>query len=147
MAVFGVAPNVQAADPLASAGFYRRVLGLDVMTASGSVVTFASSKNSNVRITVTQVDPLSKVLGRHDDPALALPDYIVEVDDIEGCYDRAEDRGCPILRAVGHGQLGHTKLPRAGPARNGGQGRADARPRRKSLKRCWQLAISGCVGQ
>ena len=96
MAVLGVAPNVQAADPLASAGFYRRVLGLDVMTASGSVVTFASSKNSNVRITVTQVDSLSKVLGRHDDPALALPDYIVEVDDIEGCYDRAEDRGCPI---------------------------------------------------
>jgi catechol 2,3-dioxygenase-like lactoylglutathione lyase family enzyme len=81
-----IVPDVVAADPSAGRAFYTGVLGLEVAMDLGWVVTFVSPANPTAQITVVQ--------GQAEAPQ---PDYTVEVDDVDACYERACAGGSPVL--------------------------------------------------
>ena len=83
-------PDFQAEDPAASAGFYARVLGLEVVMDQGWVMTFAAPENPSAQITVM----------RDDATAPVQPDVSIEVDDVDAAYRAARREGSEIVHPL-----------------------------------------------
>jgi predicted enzyme related to lactoylglutathione lyase len=85
-----VVPDFQADDPAASAEFYDKVLGLQVVMDHGWIVTFAAPDNPAAQIS----------LMREDASAPVHPDASVEVDDVDAAHAAALRLGCEIVHPL-----------------------------------------------
>ena len=86
MAVKRIVRNVFAADPNAAIGFYRDILGMDVMMDHGFIVTLGTSV-----ATTPQISFASE--GGSGTP---VPDISIEVDDLEATLATMRAAGHPI---------------------------------------------------
>jgi catechol 2,3-dioxygenase-like lactoylglutathione lyase family enzyme len=90
MKVRRVVPDLQAADPAASAQFYAEVLGLEPAMDLGWIVTFAAPDNPTAQISVL----------REDATASVVPAASIEVDDVDAAYACAQRLGCEIVHPL-----------------------------------------------
>jgi predicted enzyme related to lactoylglutathione lyase len=90
MRVRRVVPNFQADDPGAGAGFYREVLGLEVVMDQGWIVTFAAPDDPTAQISMV----------REDATALVHPDVSIEVDDVDAAYAAVLRLGYEVVHPV-----------------------------------------------
>ena len=86
MAVKRIVRNVFAADPKAAIGFYRDILGMDVMMDHGWILTLGTGA-----ATTPQISFASE--GGNGTP---VPDISVEVDDFEATLASVRAAGHPI---------------------------------------------------
>src|SRR3954470_3510045 len=77
-------PNIKSEKPADTRDFFTDLLGFEVAMDLGWVVTVASPTNASTQVTIVG----------NDDPA--APGISVEVDDVEGVYARAAERGLEI---------------------------------------------------
>ena len=85
MTVLRIAPNLNAPDPAALAGFWQCVLGLSPVMDHGWIVTLAGG---------TQTAQLS--LAAEGGAGTPVPSVSIEVDDLDACHARAVAEGAPI---------------------------------------------------
>jgi predicted enzyme related to lactoylglutathione lyase len=90
MRVRRVVPNLQAADPAASAGFFEDVLGLELAMDLGWVRTYAAPDNPMAQITVAGDDASADVHA----------DVSIEVDDVDAAHAAAQRLGCEIVHPL-----------------------------------------------
>ena len=87
MTIRRVVPNITAADPKASRAFYVDVLGFEVAMDMGWIVTFASHANPTAQISVI----------RPDEAGMPVPDFTVEVADVDATHARARTHGHEVV--------------------------------------------------
>lgn len=90
MTVKRIVPDFQSPEPAAGAGFYREVLGLEVVMDLGWVVTFADPGNPAAQLSVL----------REDATAPVQPDVSIEVDDVDAAHAAAQRLGCELLHPL-----------------------------------------------
>jgi catechol 2,3-dioxygenase-like lactoylglutathione lyase family enzyme len=86
MNVKRIVSNIAAADPAAAKRFYQDILGLDVLMDMGWIVTYASSDQMTVQISVMTE-------GGSGTP---VPDMSIEVDDLDAALARVKKANVPI---------------------------------------------------
>lgn len=84
MAVKRIVRNVYATDPAAAAGFYRDVLGMEVLMDHGFIVTLGSGAATTPQVS----------LASEGGSGTPVPDISIEVDDLEATLAK--------VRAGGH---------------------------------------------
>jgi catechol 2,3-dioxygenase-like lactoylglutathione lyase family enzyme len=84
-----ITPNIRSGNPSVGQEFYIDILGLEVVTDMGWVVTFASPENPTAQLTIID-----------SDPSLPHPDYTVEVADVDTCYRLVQEQGWDVLRPL-----------------------------------------------
>ena len=87
MSVRRIVPNINAANPSASASFYEDVIGLRTVMDMGWIVTFASPSNPTAQISLVAADT-------RDEPHA---DVSIEVADVDHCHALAQARGHAIV--------------------------------------------------
>lgn len=87
MTVRRIVPNLALSNPAEAKAFYENLLGLKVVMDHGWIVTFASDAATTPQISVASE-------GGSGTP---VPDISIEVDDVDGVYDRARQAGYEIL--------------------------------------------------
>jgi predicted enzyme related to lactoylglutathione lyase len=85
-----IVPDLHAADPAASRGFYEQVVGLEVVMDQGWIVTLADPGDRGVQLSVLS----------HDASAPVAPDVSIEVDDVDAAYAAATARGDEIVHPL-----------------------------------------------
>lgn len=90
MATSRVVPNLHATDPGAAEAFCADVLGLEKVMDQGWIATFAAPGNP-----VAQLSFLSQ-----DATAPVVADVSVEVDDVDGAYEKARADGYEIVHPL-----------------------------------------------
>jgi catechol 2,3-dioxygenase-like lactoylglutathione lyase family enzyme len=89
MSVRRVVPDLTAADAHDGQAFFTEVIGLRVAMDLGWIVTYASPSNPTAQINVMQAQP-----------DVLLPDYSVEVGDVDLVHERAVSAGVEIVYAL-----------------------------------------------
>lgn len=87
-----IVPDLATADPQLAAGFYQRLLGLEVLMDLGSVMTLGVPDHPETQLTLLTSDA----------SAATVPQLSVEVDDLDGAWETALENGFEIVhdRAV-----------------------------------------------
>jgi catechol 2,3-dioxygenase-like lactoylglutathione lyase family enzyme len=88
--VYRIVPDFQSDEPIASAGFYRDVLGLEVAMDQGWIVTFADPDDPSVQLSVVSRDATASIDA----------DVSIEVDDVEAIYGLAVRSGFEIVHPL-----------------------------------------------
>lgn len=86
MKVRRIVANVQTADPAAVAGFYREVLGLDLLMDHGWIVTYGTDGTM----------PLQVSFATEGGSGTPVPGLSIEVDDLEAVHAAVVKGGYPI---------------------------------------------------
>ncbi len=86
MTVLRIVPNLAAADPTALAGFYRTLLGLDLLMDLGFIATLGSDA----------LAPAQLSLASEGGSGTPVPVISVEVDDLDSVLARARELGAAI---------------------------------------------------
>ena len=86
MNVKRIVSNIAAADPFAAKRFYQDILGLDVLMDMGWIVTYGSSKQMTVQISVMT----------EGGAGTPVPDISIEVDDLDGAIARVKKANLPM---------------------------------------------------
>lgn len=87
MTVLRIIPNIAAVDPGKAVGFYRDLLGLELVMDHGWIVTLAAAGRQ-----VPQVSIASE-----GGSGTAVPDLSIEVDDVDAVHRRAIAAGHEIV--------------------------------------------------
>ena len=86
MKVKRIVANVETADPAAVAKFYKDILGLDLLMDHGWIVTYGSSAQMSVQVSVAGE-------GGSGTP---VPDLSIEVDDLEATFAKIRAAGFAV---------------------------------------------------
>lgn len=86
MTVKRVVANIKSSSPGDASGFYRDILGMDVVMDHGWIVTFGSDRQQKVQISIASEG------GSGTD----VPDLSIEVDDLDDIHARLVRAGVPI---------------------------------------------------
>lgn len=86
MKVRRIVANIETQDIAAAEGFYRDLLGLDVLMDHGWIATYGSGEEMRVQISFLAE-------GGSGSP---VPDLSIEVDDVDAALERARTAGLPI---------------------------------------------------
>lgn len=86
MTVKRIVSNIAANNAHDATGFYRDLLGLEIVMDLGWIVTFANTEQ-----TVPQIS-----IATEGGSGTAVPDLSIEVDNVEEIYHKAVDAGYPI---------------------------------------------------
>lgn len=81
-----IVANVEAQDLAAAKRFYQDVLGLDLLMDHGWIATYGSNEPMSVQISFAEQ-------GGSGTP---VPDLSIEVEDVDGVYERMRAQGFPI---------------------------------------------------
>lgn len=81
-----IVANVEAQDLAAAKRFYQDVLGLDLLMDHGWIATYGSNEPMCVQISFAEQ-------GGSGTP---VPDLSIEVEDVDGVYERMRAQGFPI---------------------------------------------------
>lgn len=92
MTVRRIVPNLAAADPAATATFYRDLFGLVVVMDHGWFVTVAAEAHQSVQL----------ALAREGGSGAPVPDLTIEVDELDEPLLTALILGIPILYGPVH---------------------------------------------
>ena len=87
MRVIRIVPNLRMNSNEASRGFYAGFLGLDVGMDMEWIVTFVSAANPTAQLSTLTEDATAPI----------VPNVTVEVDDIDGLYAEALQRGLAVI--------------------------------------------------
>ena len=87
MTILRVVPNIGSADPETNRAFYVDVLGFEVAMDMGWIVTSASHANPTAQISVI----------RPDEAGMPVPDFTVEVADVDATHARARTHGHEVI--------------------------------------------------
>jgi uncharacterized glyoxalase superfamily protein PhnB len=90
MSIRRVVPDFTAADPAASADFYRDVLGFELAMDMGWIATFVSPLHPTAQVTLMSKDATAPV----------NPDASIEVEDVDEMYARASAAGFEIIHPL-----------------------------------------------
>ena len=89
MSVRRVIPDFAADDAHDGSAFFTEVIGLRVAMDLGWIVTYASPSNPTAQINIMQAQPDTQ-----------MPDYSVEVGDVDLVHERAVSAGLVIVYAL-----------------------------------------------
>ena len=108
MTVRRIVPNLSAADPTDTAGFYTEVLGLQVVMDQGWIVTVADPHHGGSQLSLLSGDAT----------ATADPVASIEVDDVDEAYRRALEAGAEIVHPLSNEEWGVRRFFLRDPAGN-----------------------------
>lgn len=86
MKVSRIVANISASEISKASSFYTDILGLDVLTDHGWIITFGNSTTSNVQIS----------FATEGGSGTQVPDLSIEVDDVDEAFLRVKKAGFPI---------------------------------------------------
>lgn len=92
MVVLRCVPNISFANPGLTKAFYEDVFGLNVAMDMGWIITYASTEVSSATPQITVASS-----GGSNTP---VPDISVEVDDVDGAYEKAKKCGAEIAYEI-----------------------------------------------
>lgn len=90
MGIRRIVPDIQTDRMDESRAFYTGVLGMRQAMDLGWIVGFVSPTNDTAQLQVLTEDATAPV----------TPQVTVEVDDVEGAWQRARDTGCQIVHPL-----------------------------------------------
>jgi catechol 2,3-dioxygenase-like lactoylglutathione lyase family enzyme len=86
MKVKRIVANFSTSDPETADGFYRTILGLELVMDHGWIRTYAGSSKAAVQVSIASQ-------GGSNTP---VPDLSIEVDDLAEALRRVHDAGIPV---------------------------------------------------